>query len=397
MPTPALNSLFASWLSPTAVVFWIFLALCFWFLASHREEIDHFWTKIGVSIPLFALLPNLHMIGFLAPIVAPVVAILIAIIWVWDVGSLLSSPLNSLFNPGASVEEAPLYSHAETQIQRGRYEGARSEIFKQMRRFPKDYRLHRMLAELHLKRLNDSGEAKAVMEDYMEKVSGEPGKRAIALHQLADWSLDYEKDLASARLYLERIIAENASHELVERAGQRLGQLPSDETDGAEADSTVLAVVERDAYSLGSTPDPTPQPTEPPAEPLESETLLDHLDAYPDDAVTREKLVRVWAFDESQPDAAIEEIESFLESGFLTAPIVAKWTHLKADIQIKVYRDLTAARETLHRLIQGYPDSAWSATAQSRIAMLNAELKGIDAQAKTIRLSSYDDDLGLKT
>ena len=396
MPPLALTSLFAAWLSPTAVVFWIFLALCFGVLASHREEIDHFWTKIGISIPLFALLPNLHMTGFLAPIVAPVVAILIAIIWVRDVGSLLSSPLSSIFNPGASVEEAPLYSHAETQIQRGSYEKARSEIYKQLTRFPKDYRLHRMLAELHLKQLKDSAEAKAVMEDYMEKVSGEPGKRAIALHQLADWSLDYEKDLASARLYLERIIAENASHELVERAGQRLGQLPSDEAYKEGADSAVLEVVERDTDYLGRPPDPTPQPTAPPAGPLQSETLLDHLETYPDDSVTREKLVRVWAFDESQPDAAVEEIDSFLESGFLTAPVVAKWTHLKADIQIKVYRDLTAARETLQRLTEAYPESAWSATAQSRIAMLAAELRGIDAQSKTIRLGSYEDDLGLK-
>ena len=195
------------------VLFWavfiIFSGWLFWrALKKSDEPLRLVWKWVITAILLGAMfkmaLPVVfqgHQMSVIAGmLMVAALAIIIGITWAPNWASMLVSPLTNAFDGGAEEPEArPVYSAAQAQRNRGRYNEAVAEIRMQLERFPGDFSGQFMLAEILAENLNDLPGAQVTVERIINQPGHGPAQVTAALHALADWHLKYAQDPYTAR------------------------------------------------------------------------------------------------------------------------------------------------------------------------------------------------------
>jgi hypothetical protein len=120
-----------------------------------------------------------------------------------------------------------------------------------------------------------------------------------------------------------------------------------------------------------------------------------HLVEFPHDTEVREKLAQLYAEHYQRLDLAQGQLEQLIQYPNQPMKQVIRWLNLLADLQVKHGASYDAARATLQRIIDLYPEAASANVAQNRIERLRLEFKGQE-KSQAVTLGSYENDLGLK-
>ncbi|MBI2928796.1 MAG: tetratricopeptide repeat protein [Verrucomicrobia bacterium] len=324
-----------------------------------------------------------------------VVGILLGVLWASSLGATISRWFENLYLGSGETEPQPFYAIAEAKRKHGDYRGAVAEIEAQLRAFPNDFRGHLLLAEIKAENLQDLSGAELVIERFVSPEKGRPLNHVgYALHRLADWHLKLAQDPDAARATLERLLALMPDGEQAQVARQRLAHLPSREflAETHEPPTKALAPHEE---SLGLRDDFTglKAPVEDPA--TTAANYVKHLQQFPYDNEAREKLALIYARHYQRLDLAADQLEQLIAVANQPAHEVIRWLNLLADLQLKLGGDLAAARATLQRIVDGFPDSAAAETTGRRLAYLQTESKA-NKEGRVVKLGSYEQNLGLK-
>lgn len=382
------------------VIATILVVVFFVNLARHPEH-DHIPLKLALTAGAIAAVYYAFEVAsspFIVVNGALLATLAMVLIWRGDISAAFARQFDNLLNPNEAAEAQPRYAWIEAYLKRGNYDAALDACERQSAEFLGDYPLHRMWADIYATHMKDLETARQILEDYIADPATPRGHHASALTQLADWTLRDEADADRARQYFDRILEEFAGTEIGQRASQRIANLPTTEAMRQERNRAPIHVasIEGDYGLRGEAIDAKYRPSETEPRRPRSEELLEKLDDHPDDVVAREELARVYAFEEGQPHAALEEIHAALDGLYHNEKSFARWLNLEADIQIRIMKDPSAARDALKRIIQTYPETSRAYQAQSRLARIEGELHGVAEPPRAIRLQSHDPDLGLR-
>jgi tetratricopeptide (TPR) repeat protein len=296
--------------------------------------------------------------------------LMLAIIWGSDLGALPAKLLGSLYDGGSQqVPRRAAYSIAEAKCKRGRYEEAIAEIQRQLSEFPGDLTGTLLLAEIQAGHLHDLASAVDTLETLIQNRAQPPGDVAVALNRLADLHLRYAFDPEAARTALERIAQRFPDSEPAHLAAQRLAHLTSPEM-LAERHEPHRVRLDHYEQHLGLLEGPpgVHSPIEDPD--ALTAAYVKHLEQFPADNETRERLAVLYAQHYRRLDLAAEQLEELITQPHAPTRQVVRWLNLLADLQTRYGHDLTAARQTLERAIQRFPRSAAAEAAQWRLAHL---------------------------
>jgi tetratricopeptide (TPR) repeat protein len=333
--------------------------------------------------------------AFVVPIACVIFGVVFSIIWAPHIARAFAKPLTSIFDGGdVPPDPAPQYSSALGKIKRGQYQEAAFDIKRQLLQFPTDLQGQTLLAQLQAEHLNDLPGAQVTLE----RLAAQPGhtRRSIvfAFTQLSEWHLKYAQDIEAARLALEKVIELFPETEEAQMAYQRLANLTSTEQ--------LLEAVERHPIHL--TPgvknvgllkhSSTLQPPEFNPVIIVAE-LVGHLEQFPLDHQAREKLACAYAEHYHRLDLAVDHLEQLLKEPNVPAKSVVHWLNLIADLQIKFGLDEEAARQSLQRILDLYPDTSAAELTRQRLATLPLELKG-QQPTSVVKLGAYEQNIGLK-
>jgi outer membrane protein assembly factor BamD (BamD/ComL family) len=335
------------------------------------------------------------MSAFIGVCISMVEGIILAIIWRRNIAGLVADPLGGLYDGGTTPQEAkPFYSSAIAQRKRGNYNEAFAGVRKELEKFPTDLEGLLLLADLQAENLNDLPGATVTIERICNQPEHTPGNVALALNILADWYLKLNQDRDAARETLQRIIDRFPESEMAVLASQRIASLASTEHLLAAHNRKKFAVVEG-VQNLGLL-DPKfhPAPADPDAAKQAAE-LVEHLQAHPLDAESREKLAVIYADHYDRMDLATDQLEQLITYPSQPSKRVVHWLNLLADLQIRHAAKYEAVRPTLQRIIDLFPNSPTAELAANRIIYLKLELKGKE-KSQPVKLGSYEQDIGLK-
>jgi len=324
-----------------------------------------------------------------------VFGILLGVLWASNIGATISKWFENLYLGSGETEPQPFYAIAEAKRKHADYRGAIAEIEAQLRVFPKDFRGHLLLAEIKAEDLQDLSGAELVIERFVSPEKNRPLNHVgYALHRLADWHLKLAQDPDTARATLERILALMPDGEQAQVARQRLAHLPTREF-LAETHEPATKPLAPHEESLGLRDDFTDLkvPVEDPA--TTAANYVKHLQQFPYDNEAREKLALIYAGHYQRLDLAADQLEQLIAVANQPAHQIIRWLNLLADLQLKLGNDLAAARATLQRIVDGFPDSAAAETTGRRLAYLQTELKATK-EGRVVKLGSYEQNLGLK-
>jgi TolA-binding protein len=330
--------------------------------------------------------------AFVVPFMCAAVGILLGITWAPSLATLLARPLTSMYDGGmVEVKPGPLYSIAEGQRKKGHYQEALWEIQRQLDQYPNDFTGQMLMAEIQAEDLKDMQAAEATLARLCQQQGHSPPAIADALNRLADWKLKYEQDMEAARRVIQEIVDRFPGTSWSHMATQRLAHLG-----GADP----LAAHERRPMHLPhieDSPFPSRGPAAAPQKTSEDEAqaLVKHLSEYPEDNEAREQLALIYARHYRRLDLAAEELEQLLAQPNAPSRQVVHWLNLLADLQLELAKDEAAARQTLQRIIDQFPEHAAAALAQQRQEHLQRELKRTEA-TKVVKLGTYDQDIGAK-
>lgn len=298
-----------------------------------------------------------------------------AIIWVPVLVDKITRGIGSLYTGGhEEPDRQPFYAIAETKRKHGDFPGAIAEIQTQLREFPADFRGHLLLAEIYAENLLDLEGAERALERWLHQEQLPPNHVAYALHRLADWQLKLAQDPDAARRTLERIVAQMPGTEQAHVALQRLAHLPTREHLLAAHDRPPVPL-RPGVENLGLREDQSDlQPaTEDPA--ATAARLVAHLQEHPYDNEARERLAGIYAGHYHRLDLAADQLEQLIAQPAAAAHDVVRWLHRLADYQIQLAADLDAARRSLQRIVDRFPNSAAAEQAARRMAYLQTELR----------------------
>ncbi|MCX8107685.1 MAG: hypothetical protein N3G20_02660, partial [Verrucomicrobiae bacterium] len=104
--------------------------------------------------------------------------------------------------------------------------------------------------------------------------------------------------------------------------------------------------------------------------------LVAQLEKYPRDNQTREELAILYAEGFSRVDLAAEQLEQLISQEHVPPKQIVRWLNLLADLQIRHSGDLQAARGTLERIVNLFPNSPAAGQAQRKIKTLSLALRG---------------------
>jgi TolA-binding protein len=296
--------------------------------------------------------------------------LMLAIIWGSVLGALPAKLLGNFYDGGSQqVPRRPAYSIAEAQCKRGHYEEAMAEIRRQLAEFPSDLTGTLLLAEIQAGHLHDLASAADTLETLIQNRAQPPGDVAIALNRLADLHLRYAFDPEAARAALERIRQRFPDSEPAHLAAQRLAHLTSPEmlAERQEPHRVHLAHYEQHLGLLEGPPG-VHSPIEDPA--ALAAAYVKHLEKFPADNETRERLAVLYAQHYRRMDLAAAQFEELIAQPHAPTRQVVRWLNLLAGLQARFGNDFTAARQTLERVIQRFPRSAVAEAAQWRLAHL---------------------------
>lgn len=365
---------------PSKLIFkWVLTAgviyVMFWKVASFMLSSP---AGVFIGVPVFALC-----------------GLVLAAIWRYNIASMCAKPFTSLYDGGsAEIEARPYYSIAEAHRKRGRYTEAVAEIRKQLAKFPSDYQGQLLLAEVQAENLNDLEGAEITINRICEQKGQPPRIVAFALNTLADWQLKYAQDRDSAREALERIIELYPNTELALLASQRIGHLASTERLLEPHDRQRMPVPEG-VRNLGLLPTSAhfiPKETNP--DKL-AEEYVTHLEQHPYDTEAREALAILYADHFDRLDLAEDQLNQLIDHPNQPSKRVVGWLNRLADLQIRHGAGYDAARHSLERIVERYPDHAAADLARSRMNLLKLEFKGKE-KGQAVKLGTYEQNIGLK-
>lgn len=365
-----------------------------WGSLKRSEDPTRLIVKWIVSGLLFVFLLRSASAGVVGVLVALILGIILGIIWAPNLGELLAKPLTSLFDGGDREPElVPLYSIAEAKRKQGKFLEALAEIRKQLHNFPNDFAGWMMLADIQAENLNDLPGAANTVERILTQEGHQPKNIAYALSRLADWHLKFCQDPDAARQIFERIVQLLPDTEEAQLAYQRISHLPTSEELAERRVRTPIAVTHYDE-NIGLRKDfkgLQPQ-VEDPAK-LAGDYVR-HLEEHPQDNEAREKLALVYADHYHRLDLAGDQLEQLIAVPHQQPKQVVHWLNLLADLQIRLGVDVASVRQTLQRVVDGFPKSAAAENARNRIAYLKLELKP-KQESQVVKLGSYEQNIGL--
>jgi outer membrane protein assembly factor BamD (BamD/ComL family) len=333
--------------------------------------------------------------AFTVPFVCVLLGICLSLIWAPSVGDILARPITSLFDGG--MEEAkpePLYSTAQAKRKKGQYQEALWAVQQQLEQFPDDYTGHLLMAEIQAEDLKDLPAAQATIQRFCLPPDRPPAHVGGALIQLADWQIKHAQDIEGARQSLQQILERLPNSTWAYAANQRLAHLANPEYLLASQDRRAVPVPT--AKAVPGIPRPPPPAVEPRESSAEvAQQLVKHLQQFPEDNEAREELAGLYARHFQRLDLAALELEQLIAQPNAPARRVVHWLNLLADWLIEQAQNEEAARQTLQRIIDLYPDQAAAQRAQQRQAHLKLELRKSEA-THSLKLGTYEQDLGLK-
>ena len=169
----------------------------------------------------------------------------------------------------------------------------------------------------------------------------------------------------SARAELEKILERFPGTQFAQIAEQRLASLPSVETVLEPHDRREVRVEDRVvAYEMGKPQAKVAREDTP--EEAESK-LLDRLEKFPRDTVTREQLAMLYADRFEKLDYATRQFEMLIAMPKQQQRDVVRWLEMIADLQQRFGANPQVVRKTLERIVEKFPKSSAAERAQNRI------------------------------
>jgi outer membrane protein assembly factor BamD (BamD/ComL family) len=378
-------------------------AVAWRWLKGSRDEPAWLITKWLISLAVIALavfgiVPVIMQGGiggaFMIVFIAGCGAIL-AVLWTPNVTAFLAKPFGDLIDGGsAELEPEPLYSIAVAHRKRGRFPEAIAEIRKQLDQFPNDVTGQMLLAEIQADDLNDLPAAQIAIERFVAQEGHSPKNIAFALNALADWQIKYAQDVEAARQTLQRVEQLFPESEEALLASQRIAHM-SDADYVINRGNRRAIALKAGVENMGLVKDYAPW--KPPEEDKGAlaQKYVAHLEKYPADMETREKLAMLYAEHYGRLDYAVDQIEQMIQQPGQPMKQVARCLNVLADLQVKYAGDIEAAKQALERIIVLYPKYAVAENARQRIAHLRLEMKANEVK-EGVRMGTYEQNIGLK-
>jgi len=326
---------------------------------------------------------------------AALCGIILGLIWAPEIGAFVAKPISNLFDGGdQEIEPQPLYSIAEAKRKQGKYLEAVAEIRKQLAKFPGDHTGMMMLAEIQAEHLQDLAGAQTTIERLLSEPEPAATSVSAALNRLADWHLKLGQDPDSARAALERIVQSCPETEHAYHASQRIAHLTTPEMLAEKRQPHRIKIGQYDQrLGLRETPAALQTPVDDAA--AQASNYVKHLEQFPCDSDAREKLALIYADHYQRLDLAADQFEQLIAQPNAPARRIVQWLNQLADLSIKHSADVPAARQTLQRIIDLYPNSAAAESARNRIAHLQLELRS-QKKSQPVKLGSYEQNIGMK-
>ena len=331
--------------------------------------------------------------AFIVPFVCVLIGIIITVLWAPHIGASLAKPITSLFDGGdLELEPQALYSQAIARRKQGQYREAIYLVQEQLEKFPRDATGHLLLAEIQADDLKDMQAAEVTIHRFCDLSGHAPITVAMAFNQLADWRLKHLQDVEGAIAALQQVIERFPETEQAQLASQRIAHLGRGQMHFGPRENLRLKTGVEDIGLLAESGHLRPGEEDPATL---AQACVQHLEQYPADAETREKLATIYAEHYQRPDLAVAQFEELLQQPNQPPKLVAQWLNRVADIHVSCNSDLEAARAALERIIEAYPASAHASKARQRIEYLRLSLRAKEAN-KPIHLGAYEQDIGLK-
>jgi outer membrane protein assembly factor BamD (BamD/ComL family) len=354
-------------------------------------------SLLVIAFAVFAVVPVIMQGGYgaFAMVYIAACGMVLAVLWTPNITAWLAKPFGNLIDGGnVELEPEALYSIAIAHRKRGRFLESIAEIRKQLDRFPNDVPGQMMLAEIQAEDLNDLEGAQLTIERFVAQEGHAPKNIAYALNALADWQIKFARDVEGARQTLQRIEELFPESEEALLAMQRLAHMGDADYLVNRGNRAAIAL-KAGAENLGLVKDYAPW--KPPEEDLNqlAQKYVAHLEKYPADMETREKLAMLYAEHYGRVDYAIDQIEQMIQQPGQPMKQVARCLNLLADVHIKHGANAEAAKQALERIIELYPKYAVADNARQRIAHLRLEMKGHDVK-DGVKMGTYEQNIGLK-
>jgi tetratricopeptide (TPR) repeat protein len=310
----------------------------------------------------------------------------LVLMWGEGVIEFFTGFFTSSFTGGSErVEAQPLYSIAETLRRKGRLQEAMYAIHEQLEKFPNDFRLQMLLAEIQAENANDVAGAEATILRICSQPKHLPGQIAGALNALADWHLRFDQDVDAARAALEQIMARFPNTDVAHHASNRIAHLTEAAARVVDArDPHTIVMKISDEYA------PLPKRSEILPETdarVEAERLVQQLTAFPNDTEAREELAKLYVESFDRLDLATEQLELLIALPSESPRRIAHWLNLLADLQVRSTGKTDMAAATLNRVIERFPNQAFADTARQRLATLPLEVKRYE-KSRVVKLGS---------
>ena len=383
-------------LASTVFIGWI---LWRWLKASDEPLVlvVRWIVTLVVLLPIFAFAARAKneytMIG--SVLLGAVGGIIMIFVWRQPFCNFVADQFTALYTGGsAPTDPTPLYSIAQARRKQGRYEEAIEEVRSQLDRFPTDFTGWMLIAEIQAEDMKDLEGAKQTIDEILSQQGHAPKNFAYALNREADWHLKFNHDSAAARAAFERIVELLPDTEQAQLALQRIARLgPAAKLEEEQAQRKFLVQPGVENLGLRETPRDLIPADEDPG--TTAANYVRHLEEFPYDNDSREKLALIYARHYQRLDMASDQLEQLIEFPNQPAKQVVHWLNLLADLQIELGSDPASARITLQRIIELYPKSAAAETALTRMAYLKLEMRP-KQQSQAIKLGSYEENIGLK-
>ena len=270
----------------------------------------------------------------------------------------------------------PIYSRAVARIKFGKYGEAEWEIIRELEKHEDDFDGWMMLADLYAKHFRDLPEAEQTVLEICEHPRTTSSQLSLALHRLADWHLNLGENPEAARRSLQMICDRLPGTHLGHMAELRMKQLPRSTEDLREQKiarpiplPALGDALDEDAQPPGSEPDPA-------AAAQAANACVRTLERDPNDIAAREKLARLFVERLEKTELGLDQLTLLLNMPDQPDAKRAEWLGMAAAWHLKYRQDPDAARRSLERLIQEFPESVQAFAARRRIRLLDVEFRG---------------------
>jgi len=270
------------------------------------------------------------------------------------------------------TKRAPGYAQAIAKMKFGKYSEAEWEVIKELEQCENDFTGWMMLAELYAVHFHDFQQARQTIRDLCAQPDTNPSDVCVALHRLADWSLELERDPDAARHCMDIISQRYPGTHLAKMArlrSKRIEETAREWTRENRHQPLPPSVL----HDVLDEPDQL-HPIDPVAIRERAEWLSKELSRDPNDVSAREEFARALArLDDLR--GAIEQVTLLLEMEGQPTTRRAEWMGLKATWLVKLTPESPDVLSLLRKIIRDFPHSAQAVAAQRRIFLLGEQAR----------------------